>query len=125
MVCADSSSLVAFWRGDSGRDVDLVDIAFANRTLYLAPVCLCELLCSPNLTPDIERSLLQLPRLEFSPGYWERAGRLRARLLQQGYRPKVADILVAQSCLDYKVPLITRDRDFQGFTRTAALSVLI
>jgi hypothetical protein len=124
MVCADSSSLVAFWRGESGRDVDLVDAALASRTLHLAPVCLCELLCSPNLTPEIETSLLQLPRLHLRAGYWERAGRLRARLLQNGHRAKVADTLVAQSCLDYEVPLITRDRDFLAFARVGALKLL-
>lgn len=124
MICADSSSIIAFWEGKKGRDVLLVDQALADETLALAPVCLCELLCSPFLTPAIEQSLLALEQLEITSGYWGRAGRLRASLLRRGHRPKIADTLVAQSCLDHDVPLVTRDRDFAGFARHAGLRLL-
>lgn len=124
MTCADSSSLIAYWQGEEGRDVLLVDSALASQTLLLAPVCLCELLCSPFLTSEIEQSLLQLPQLEIRPGYWERAGRLRSSLLRHGYKPKLADSLIAQSCLDHRIPLISRDRDFQAFRKHAGLELL-
>jgi len=39
-------------------------------------------------------------------------------------RPKVADTLIAQSCLDHGVPLITRDRDFSSFQKIAGLQLL-
>lgn len=124
MICADSSSLIAFWGGRQGRDIQLIDQTFIAETLALAPVCLCELLCSPLLTPAIEQSLLRLPLLEVMPGYWERAGRLRASLLRRRYRPKIADTLIAQSCLDHDVPLITRDQDFLAFQKLAGLRLL-
>jgi predicted nucleic acid-binding protein len=37
----------------------------------------------------------------------------------------MGDVLVAQSCLDHKVPLITRDRDFRHFARLAGLKLLL
>ncbi len=44
---------------------------------------------------------------------------MRARLLQLRYRPKLADTLIAQSCKDYGVALLSRDRDFRLFARHA------
>ncbi|MGE5443109.1 MAG: hypothetical protein ACM3SR_00715 [Ignavibacteriales bacterium] len=38
--------------------------------------------------------------------------------------PKQADTLIAQSCLDYDTPLITRDRDFRHFEKFAQLKVI-
>ena len=49
----------------------------------------------------------------------------RAGLFRRGYRPKIADTLIAQSCLDHRVPLITRDRDFSCFQKFAGLQLLV
>ena len=57
------------------------------------------------------------------PGYWERAGRLRALAIGGGHKAKLADTLIAQACLDHDVPLVTRDSDFRHF-RAAGLRVL-
>ena len=124
MICADTSSLIAYWEGQRGPDVDLIDLALADQVLVLAPVCLSELLSSPRLTPSFEKALLQVPLLEIMPGYWERAGKLRATLMRRRYRPKLADTLIAQSCLDHQVPLVTRDRDFAAFQKLAGLRLL-
>ena len=124
MICADTSSLIAYWEGQQGPDVDLIDLALADQVLVLAPVCLSELLSSPRLTPSLEKALLQVPLLEIMPGFWERAGKLRAKLMRRRYRPKLADTLIAQSCLDHQVPLVTRDRDFAAFQKLAALRLL-
>jgi predicted nucleic acid-binding protein len=124
MICADTSSLIAYWEGQPGPDVDLIDLALADQVLVLAPVCLCELLSSPQLTPSLEQALLQVPLLEILPGFWERSGKLRARLMRHRYRPKLADTLIAQSCLDHQVPLVTRDRGFAAFQKLAGLRLL-
>jgi hypothetical protein len=58
-------------------------------------------------------SLLQLPLLEVQPGYWQRVGTLRAKVLARGFKSRVADALIAQCCIDHGVKLITRDRDFR------------
>jgi predicted nucleic acid-binding protein len=124
MICADTSSLIAYWEGQQGPDVDLIDLALADQILVLAPVCLSELLSSPRLTPELEQALLQIPLLEIMPGFWERAGKLRARLMRRRYRPKLADTFIAQSCLDHQAPLVTRDRDFAAFHKLAGLRLL-
>ncbi len=125
MICADTSSLVALLAGEQGRDVDWVRNALVDGTLLLAPVSVAELLSDPEMTPSIEESALDIPQLEITPGYWERAGRLRAKLLRHRFRPKLADSLIAQSCLDHEVPLVTRDRDFSPFQKLAGLRLLL
>jgi predicted nucleic acid-binding protein len=45
-------------------------------------------------------------------------------MFRQQLRPKLADTLIAQSCLDHGVPLVTRDRGFSSFQKFAGLRVL-
>jgi len=46
--------------------------------------------------------------LEVAPGYWDRAGQLRAAILKKKRKAHVADALIAQSCLDQFAPIVTR-----------------
>jgi len=124
MICADTSSLVALLGGEQGRDVDMVRQALSDRLLCVSPVSVTELLSDSDPTPSLAELVTQIPQLEISPGFWERAGKLRARMYRHQVRPKVADALIAQSCLDHGVPLITRDRDFSSFQKFAGLRLL-
>jgi len=124
VTCADTSSVVAYMQGEQGPDVELVDRALADSSLVLAPVSVSELLSVPLLTSSLEKFILGIQVLEIKAGYWERAGKLRSGLIRHGYRPKIADTLIAQSCLDHDVPLVTRDRDFASFQKFAGLRVL-
>ncbi len=124
MICADSSSFIAFIKGGSERDVQLIADALAHHFLVLSPVAVSELLSDPNLSFPLQETIVEIPRLEITGGYWERAGKLRARLMRHHYRPKIADTLIAQSCLDHEVPLVTRDHDFLAFQKLAGLQLL-
>ncbi|HET7840212.1 MAG TPA: PIN domain-containing protein [Terriglobia bacterium] len=124
MICADTSSFIAYTRGEAQTDVAAIAQALSHRLLVLAPASVTELLSDPRLSKVWESLITELPGLEILPGYWVRAGKLRASLFQSNYRPKVADTLIAQSCLDHDVPLITRDRDFEGFAKVAGLRLL-
>jgi len=124
VICADTSSVVAFLEGEPGRDVETVRNALVDGILVLAPASVAELLSDPAITPPIEATVLDIPQLETTPGYWERAGRLRAKLIRNRFRPKLADSLIAQSCLDHGVVLVTRDRDFSSFQKVAGLRLI-
>ena len=123
MIAIDSSSLRRFLEGSPGRDVDLVREAIAHGRAALPSVVLTEILSDPSLTPELVEDLSSLPLLEIADGYWRRSGLLRASLLKSGYKAKLADVLIAQSCIDNQVPIVTYDRDFRHFTRSG-LSVL-
>jgi len=61
------------------------------------------LLSAPDLPRALAALLARLPVLETHPGFWTRAGQLRAKLLARKQRARLADTLVAQSCLDHGV----------------------
>jgi predicted nucleic acid-binding protein len=91
----------------------------------LTPVVLTEILSDPKLPPDVADTLLQLPLIEIADGYWQRAGALRARVLAKRRKARLGDALIAQSCLDRGIPLLTRDRDFRAFAQAAGLDLVI
>ncbi len=123
MIAIDTSSLVHFLAGSAGHDVDAVDLALAQSQACLPPVVLSEVLSDPALPKRLERLLLEIPVLRLQDGFWERAGRLRAHVIGSGHKAKLADTLIAQSCLDSGVALVTRDKDFSHFT-DAGLEIL-
>jgi predicted nucleic acid-binding protein len=124
VIAVDSSSWIAYLAGDRGSDVDAIALALEHRQAALPPVVLTELLSDPVLASEVKTLLGALPMLEVLGGYWERAGVLRARLLAQGRKARLADTLITQSCLDHEVELITRDRDFIVRARAAGLRLL-
>lgn len=91
----------------------------------MPPPVLTELYSVPKLRPGLASLLASVAELELLPGYWQRAGELRARVLARGHKARLGDALIAQCCLDHKVPLLTRDRDFEAFAAAADLSLVL
>ena len=123
MVALDTSSLLAFLNGDSGDDVDAIRAALSNRYAVIPPVVVCECLNFRGLTQEAKATIRQLPRLEATSNYWDRAADTRLKILRNGLKARLADTLIAQSCLDYGVELITRDVDFRHFQRLSGLKL--
>jgi hypothetical protein len=115
VIALDTSSLAHYLAGSSGSDVEAVDMALEQSQACLPPVVLSEVLSDPTRPAGLEKALLAIPLLALKPGYWERAGRLRARVKSAGHKAKLADTLIAQVCIDHAVPLVTRDSDFRHF----------
>ena len=67
----------------------------------------------------------ELPLIEISSGYSERAGALRAQVLAKRCKARLGDALIAQSCLDRGVPLLSRDRDFLAFVEAGGLDLVV
>ena len=124
MIAADTSTWIAYLEGDTGSDVELLDAALGDRQITMVPVVLTEMLSDPNLPASIAATLTDLPLLELEPGYWQRAAALRAKVLSKRRKARLGDALIAQSCLDARIALITRDRDFRVFAETAGLGLL-
>ena len=101
----------------------MLEAALRLRQGVFPPVVVTELLSDPVVRGDLAALIRAVPRLEILDGYWERAGELRARLLRRGLKARLADALIAQSCLDHEVALLTRDRDFRNFANHAGLSL--
>ena len=123
MIAADTSTWIAFLEGNIGNDVDLLDRALQDRQVIMVPVVLAELLSDPKLPATVAETLSEIPLAEVRPGYWERAGLLRATVLARRRKARLADALIAQSCIDASLALVTRDRDFRAFSDAAGLEL--
>jgi predicted nucleic acid-binding protein len=121
LIAIDTSSIIAYLSGEAGPDVEATGLALEHRLAVLPPVVLLELLSDPQLTQDVKDLFISLPLLDVSDGYWERAGLLQATALSRGRKARLADTLIAQSCLDHGVELVTRDADFRHFAGRAGL----
>ena len=124
MIALDSSALIAFLHGDDSPAAAAAGLVLAERQACLPPVVVTELLSDPKLSKEVATLLAALPVLDASDGYWERAGRLRSRVVGTGRRARLADTLIAQSCIDHNVSLVSSDRDFRHFTKAGRLRVL-
>jgi hypothetical protein len=125
VIAADTSTWIGFLQGDDGEDAELLDKALQDRRVLMAPVVLTEVLSDPKLPSEVSQTLSELPLLEIEPGYWQRAGELRAKVLAKRRKARLGDALIAQSCLDHGIPLLTRDRDFRAFAEAAGLDLVI
>jgi hypothetical protein len=86
MIAVDTSTWIAYLEGDGGEDVELLDRALQDRQVLMAPGVLTEVLSDPELSTEVEETLLELPLMEVQAGYWQRAGALRAKVLSMRRR---------------------------------------
>jgi len=125
MIAADTSTWIAFLEGSGGADTVLLDRALGDRQVLMVPVVLTELLSDPELPSNVSEMLAELPMVEIEPGYWQRAGALRAKAIAKQRKARLGDALIAESCLDKGIPLLTRDRDFRAFAEAAGLNLVL
>jgi predicted nucleic acid-binding protein len=125
MIAVDTSTWIGFLQGDGGEDAELLDRALQDRQVLMVPVVLTEVLSDPKLPSEVSLTLSELPLIEVESGYWQRAGKLRAKVLAKRRKARLGDALIAQTCIDRGVPLLTRDRDFRAFAEAAGLDLVI
>ncbi len=125
MIAVDTSTWIAFLQGDGGEDVELLDRALQDRQVLMVPAVLTEVLSDPKLSSEVSETLSELPLIDVLPGYWHRAGELRSKVLAKRRKARLGDSLIAQTCLDRGIPLLTRDRDFRAFADAAGLDLVI
>lgn len=125
MMAADTSTWIAYFEGADAPDTALLDRALSDRQILMLPVVLAELISDPKLPSEVTEMLLDLPMVELQPGYWYRAGLLRAKVIGKRRKARLGDALIAQSCIDRDLSLITRDHDFRAFSEAAGLRIVL
>ena len=96
-----------------------------DRQVWMAPAVLTEVLSDPDLPKEVAQTFLDLPLIDVEPGSWQRAAVLRAKVLAKRRKARLGDAMIAQSCIDSGLPLLTRDWDFRAFAAAAGLSFVI
>ena len=125
MIAADTSTRIAYLEGAPGHDTQLLDQALADHRLLMIHQCSpsCSAIrCFHQLSCN---SLWKFQMIDVEPGYWQRAGLLRAKVLSERGKARLGDALIAQTCIDRKIPLLTRDEDFRAFADAARLSLIL
>jgi predicted nucleic acid-binding protein len=125
MIAADTSTWIAFLEGARGEDTRLLDKALEDRQVLMVPVVLAELLSDPKLSSAVGKTLSEVPMIEIGSDYWQRAGVLRAKVLAKRRKARLGDALIAQSCIDRGIPLLTRDQDFRAFADATGLDLVL
>jgi len=125
LIAADTSTWISFLQGGAGEDISLLDRALEDRQVVMVPAVLTELLSDPKLASEVSETLADVPIIDLAPGYWQRAGLLRAKVLAKRRKARLGDALIAQTCLDRGVPLLTRDGDFRAFAAAAGLDFVL
>jgi hypothetical protein len=121
MIASDTNLLVALIKGEKSFEVEKLTAAIQGGNLALPPIVITEILSDPAPSRNLRAILSNLEILPVLDGFWARAGETRSTLFKAGLRTKTADTLLAQSCIDHDVPLMTRDRDFQRFAKHCGL----
>jgi predicted nucleic acid-binding protein len=123
LIAIDTSAMSRALDGILDATTAAVRNAVATSEAYFPPIVLAELLSNPQMTAEARRYIDKVPLLPIHPGYWERAGLLRAEVKSPTRKAQLADTLIAQSCIDHDIPLITYDRDFRHFTDAGLILV--
>lgn len=123
MIALDSSAFARFLVEPAAAEIAIAVAAIRSGEAVLPPAVVAELFSNPHLSDAWTAFILATPVLPLHDEYWARAGRLRADLLRRKLKAGLADCLIAQSCIDNDVPLITYDRDFRHF-QPAGLKLL-
>jgi hypothetical protein len=116
---------IAYLQGEGGKDVQLLDRGLEDRQVLRAPAVLTKLLSDPKIPSNVAYTLVELPLIEIKVGYWQRAGELRSSVPAKRRKARLGCALIAQSCIDRAIPLLTRDRDFRAFTGTEGFDLVI
>jgi predicted nucleic acid-binding protein len=121
MIAVDTSVLIDYFQGKNNAQTEKLDELFVYHLLVLPPTVLVEVLSDPFLPKKFVAKITELPLLKPTENYWQRAGISRSKLTSKKLKARLADTLIAQSCIDHQVPLLTPDGDFKHFVKYCGL----
>ena len=126
MILVDTSAWVEFFR-DRGPLAARVDGLLAEGEVALCGPVLTELgrgLRNPRERQRVMEYLEACFLLDQPHALWSEAGELGALLGRRGATVKSMDLLIAVHALAHRVPLLTRDSDFEAVARAGVGLVL-
>ncbi len=124
MIVFDTSALISYLQGENGWHTQHIENAIDSGAAALPPVVITELLSDSTQQAMVRSFVKKLKTLEPKDGFWERAGLMRAKLKMHKLKARTADALIAQSCIDYHLPLLTLDSDFRNFAKHGGLKLV-
>ncbi len=123
MIALDTSVLIAFFNDYDLPETQTIADMIRLEAYVLPPVVVSEFLSHPDAGKEHIDQVLCLAMMDVGDGFWQRAGFTRATLIKKGLKPKLPDTLIAQSCIDHDIPLLTRDAGFKIFEEYCGLKI--
>ena len=124
MIAVDTSIFILYLQNEQGEDIEILRRYLRIGEALFSPVVITELLSAPKLGANDKELILSLPVLDIEDGYWQCAGETRRKILQKRLKAKLGDALIAQSCIDHNIPLLTRDPDFRHYAQHCGLKLV-
>jgi predicted nucleic acid-binding protein len=121
--CVDSSVIIAWLNGADYPEAEALDALLEKDAAFIAPIGITEIFSDTKGGPIVAEALTTFRVLDLKPGYWERAGAMRAELRREGRKAPIADALIAQAAIDADLPLLTRDADFRIYAKLFGLKL--
>jgi len=125
VIVVDTTVWADWFNGTETPEVDRLSRALDRQDAGLAPVILTEVLQGFRADRDSERArvlLVQLPVLTLDVEGHAAAARLFRRLRGKGVTVRgTIDCLIAQTCIDAGVELLSTDQDFAAIARHTPL----
>lgn len=123
MIAVDTSIFISYLQNQKGEDIETLRRYLDLGEAWFSPVVITELLSAPKLEAHDKALIVALPMLDIDDSYWFRAGEIRRAVLRAGRKAKLGDALIAQSCIDHNIPLLTRDPDFKHYAKHCGLKL--
>jgi predicted nucleic acid-binding protein len=124
LVAADSSALIEFFQGRKTKDAKLVEKAIKEGVLALPWIVLSEMLMIENLSLEIKEALSKLTILQPSCNYSKNLAKVRLKMQASKFNANLTQCLVATSCLESNIALISVNRNYLGFAKLLKLKLL-
>ncbi len=91
--------LIDYFAGATLPEAARLDHELRGKNVVLPPVVVTEILSDPTAGPEVIQAISGVPMLKPLAGYWQRAGRVRARIRMLRLRATLADALIAYHAL--------------------------
>lgn len=126
MYLIDTSVWIDFLRGYDTSRVALLEELLAAGEAAICEVVYAEILWGAQTEKQylkFESYFSAMPFLALPLGWHESLAKIGHSLRRQGYKPFVADTLIALSAITHGATLLTNDTDFDKYTEPHGLQV--
>lgn len=122
----DTSVWIDFLRGKKTPSVQFLETLLEEGEAGICEVVLSELCWGAKDSAQFERYqeyFGELPSFPLPASWSSEAARKGYELRKKGFKPFLADLLIALCALTHKVPLLTTDGDFKPYSSLFGLQI--
>ena len=126
MILVDTSVWIDYLNNVNSPHSDVLDLALVNGTAAIGDIIFLEILQGFKSDKDYKKTKVQLSKLD----QYEMFGQHMVDLCARNYRylrkkgvtiRGTADVIIATFCIENKLPLLFKDKDFTPFVKYLGL----